>query len=293
MSEIHTLTLDLEVYSIELAKCVTPKIIGFATEGSNFILVGASGADGIEVRLNTGEVGTIENGVCYIELIEPLAFGDEVWAEIVTDNCNTRSCSVYASRIANYCIESAYNRPAGQLNGRLVCVESDFYRQVYDGDGGVYAGVLAQEDCIYCGGVLPNCIEEPPSEITTFYNIVSCSNGLTYQTETVLSTLNQRVSDSSGNNYYYNGTTQTSAVAYVGAVSLVGSETGCPTIDRSCKTYTLTGLVGGGTYSYVDCSDGITYGPYSLPQGLQTTRCCRAISYYNCSQSIGSNCGTY
>ena len=103
------------------------------------------------------------------------------------------------------------------------------YRSVYDGDGGIDAiGVLAQEDCIYCGGNLPNC-EEPPVEPTTFYNIVSCADNKVYQTITPLTVANQRVSHPIHGEHKWNGTTQTTAPAYRGEVTVLTGLTNCST----------------------------------------------------------------
>lgn len=259
-------------------KCKTPEILAFCTEGSEVLLVGKEGiADGTEITLNTGESGITLDGIVVIGLNEPLKYGDAVWCEIDNEDCKARSCTVYVNKISTYCIPDATNKPAGELTGRFLCVESDLYREVYDGDGGVYPGIKVQEDCIFCGGNLPNCLE-PPSEVTTFYNITSCLDGLTYQTNTVIAVSNQRVTDSNGKTYNWNGTTQSSATSYVGAVTLVTGQTGCPTVEIDCRNYEVTGGSGGGTYSYVNCVAGTLAGPFAAAAGYTTTICVRRNS---------------
>lgn len=241
---VYSISLDIPVYNPDTdSKCRTPQVLAWYVEGSEQVLVGADLLlEGIEVSLNTGETGIINDGVAIINLESPLIYGDEIWAEINTESCKAKSCSVYVSRVASLCIQDPENMPSGELTGRLVCVEKNMYREVYDGDGGFTAeGVLAQEDCIYCGGNLPNC-EEPPTEPTTFYNIVSCQDGSVYQTTTVLTVSNQRVSHPIHGLHRWNGTTQTTAPNFRGEVSILVGETGCPAVT----TY----------YNIVKCADG-------------------------------------
>ena len=230
-----------------MGKCKTPKILEFCIEGSTEVLVGADLLlDGVEVTLHdsTGQIGDgiINGGLALILLGDPLVYATEIWCEINTASCVSKSCSAFVGRISTDCVIDASDNPSGELTGRLICSEKDFYREVYDGDGGVIAkGVLAQEDCIYCGGNLPNC-EEPPIEPTTFYNIVSCVDGNVYQTTTVLTVANQRVSHPIHGLHRWNGTTQTTAPNFRGEVSILVGETGCP----------ATTLY----YNIVRCSDG-------------------------------------
>ncbi len=242
------LTFDVEYFDPLDTKCKTPKVLAFCVEDSTQILVGLDGlSEGIQVILNTGETGTIAGGVALIELNDPLVYGDEVSVEIDTEECKATSCSCFAGRISANCVSSIGDRPSGELTGRLGCVEKDLYREVYDGDGGVnIQGVLVQENCIYCNGQLPNCIE-PPVEVTTFYNIVRCSNGQIYQTDTVFSVSNQRVNHDIHGLHYWNGTTQVSAPNYVGEVTISVGLTLCPEVP--VITY----------YDIVSCADGLIY----------------------------------
>lgn len=227
---VYSISLDIPIYNPDTdSKCRTPQVLAWYVEGSEQILVGADLLlEGVEVVLNTGEVGTINNGLAIIPLLAPLVYGDEVWAEINTESCKTKSCSVFVSRVATSCVLDPENKPSGELTGRLVCREKDMYREVYDGDGGYSAeGVLTQEDCIYCGGNLPNC-EEPPIEPTTFYNIVSCQDGKIYQTTTILSVSNQRVTHPIHGVHRWNGTTQTTAPSFRGEVLINVGDINCP-----------------------------------------------------------------
>lgn len=227
---VQSISLDVPIYNPDTdSKCKTPNILAWYVEGSEQILVGADLLlEGVEVILNTGETGIINNGLAIINLESPLVYADEIWVEINTESCKAKSCSVFVSRVATNCIQDPENKPSGELTGRLVCSEKNMYREVYDGDGGyTQEGVLAQEDCIYCGGNLPNC-EEPPTEPTTFYNIVSCVDGNVYQTTTVLTVSNQRVSHPIHGLHRWNGTTQTTVSNFRGEVSILVGETGCP-----------------------------------------------------------------
>ena len=218
-----------------MGKCKTPKILEFCIEGSTEVLVGADLLlDGVEVTLHdsTGQIGDgiINGGLALVLLGDPLVYATEIWCEINTASCVSKSCSAFVGRISTDCVIDAADKPSGELTGRLICSEKDFYREVYDGDGGVIAkGVLAQEDCIYCGGNLPNC-EEPPVESTTYYNVVSCQDGNVYQTTTVLTVANQRVSHPIHGLHRWNGTTvvTTNPPAFRGEMSILSGETGCP-----------------------------------------------------------------
>lgn len=229
-----------------MGKCKTPKILEFYIEGSTEVLVGADLLlEGVIVTLHdaSGQIGDgiISGGVSLILLANPLVYAQEIWCEINTSTCVSKSCSAYVGRISTDCVIDATDKPSGELTGRLICVEKDFYREVYDGDGGVIAkGVLAQEDCIYCGGKLPNC-ETPPVEVTTYYNVVSCQDGNVYQTTTVLTVANQRVSHPVHGLHRWNGTTVVTSnpPSFRGEMSILSGETGCPT-SGSTLYYILT-----------------------------------------------------
>ena len=244
---VYSISLDIPIYNPDTdSKCRTPQVLAWYVEGSPQILVGADLLlEGVEVVLNTGETGIINNGLAIINLEAPLVYADEIWVEINTESCKARSCSVYVARVATNCVLDPENKPSGELTGRLVCVEKDMYREVYDGDGGyTQEGVLAQEDCIYCGGNFPNC-EEPPIEPTTFYNIISCQDGKIYQTTTVLSVSNQRVTHPIHGVHRWNGTTQTTAPSFRGEVVINVGDTGCPTDGTRY-------------YNIMKCGDGTT-----------------------------------
>lgn len=229
---VQILTLDMPIYNPDTdSKCKTPSILGFAVEDSEFVLAGGQELlEGVQLVLSTGETANVINGLAFFELNEPLTFGQELWVEVNTDDCKTRSCSIYVPRIASFCIESASDKPAGELTGKYRCIESDLYAEVYDGDGGVEAGSLVQENCRYCpGGTLPNCLE-PPTTPTTFYDVVRCSDLKVYQTDTVLTVANQRVNSVVFGTHYWNGNTRTSAPAYIGDVSILSGETLCPSV---------------------------------------------------------------
>lgn len=80
-----------------------------------------------------------------------------------------------------------------------------------------------------------------------YYNLISCLNGQTYQTTTVLSFPNQRVSTPTGE-LYWDGTTTAVASSPIGEVTPLGS-TMC------------SGGSGGGTvyYNIVSCAGGGVY----------------------------------
>jgi hypothetical protein len=291
-SQVDVITLDIPIYNPDTDSiCKTPKILGWAIEDSVNLLVGADLLlEGVELVLNTGETAIVRDGLAIFDLENPLYFGQEIWAEVNTEECQARSCSVYASRIANVCLTDSTQQIAGTLTGRLICVEKDLFAQVYDGDGGVYPGIKKQEDCIICGGSLPNCLE-PPIEETTFYNIIGCNDGLTYQTITELTTPNQRVVHANGRTYKYANTTTTTATAYIGTVNIATGQTNCPTVETACNNYEIIGGVGGGTYYYIDCLDGQTYGPYNLPETLISNRCARNAWGTNVTVNKGTACG--
>ena len=73
-------------------------------------------------------------------------------------------------------------------------------------------------------------------------------------------------------------------------ISLTPSRT--PVIPNQCYDYNAVGGTGGGTYTYVDCVDGIEYGPFSLPQGVSTNRCARTLNGSNIIITIGTICAS-
>jgi len=256
---VQILTLDIPIYNPDTdSKCKTPAIIGFAVEDSEFLLAGGQLLlEGVQLVLSTGETANVNNGIALFELNEPLQFGQEIWVEVNTDECKTRSCSVFVSRISSFCIESAIDKPAGELTGKYRCIESDLYQEVYDGDGGVELGPIVMENCIYCpGGTLPNCLEPPEGETVTYYNIVRCSDNKVFQTTTVITVANQRVNSDVHGIHYWNGTTQTSAPAFIGEVTEISGQTLCPSVP--VRTY----------YNLVNCATGLinqTDTPLSFP----------------------------
>lgn len=293
-NQVDIISFDIPIYNPDTdSKCKTPQILGWAVEDSTELLVGADFLlEGVELILNTegAETAIVRNGFAIFNLENPLYFGQEIWAEVNTEDCQARSCSVFVSRIANICLTDSTEQVSGSLTGRLICVEKDLFAQVYDGDGGVYAGIKKQEDCIICGGSLPNCID-PPSETTTLYNIVGCQDGLTYQTITEITVSNQRVADNFGKTYRWAGTTTTTATNYIGTVITISGQTNCPTTETTCNNYEIIGGSGGGSYYYIDCLDGQTYGPYSLPDSLISNRCARNAWGTNVTVNKGTVCG--
>lgn len=249
-NEVEVVSFDMPIYNPDTdSLCKTPKILGFCVEDSEVLLVGNEFlSDGVQVVLNTGEVGIISEGLAVIDLNLPLVFGAEVWVEIDNETCKARSCSVYVSRIASVCLVDSSEQEAGSLTGRFRANGKDMYAEVYDGDGGVDLGPIIQPDCIYFGGNLPNCIE-PPIETTTYYNIVSCANGQVYQTDTVLAVASQRVNHPIHGLHYWNNTTveTNSPSAYRGEVTILAGLTLCP--SEPVITY----------YDIVSCADSQVY----------------------------------
>lgn len=236
-NEVTQITLELDGFDPNDTRCKTPKVLAFCVEDSTQMLIGLDGlSEGIQVTLNTGEAGIIVGGLALIELNDPLVYGDEVWVEIDTEDCKTKSCSYFAGRISANCVSSIGDRPSGELTGRLGCVEKDLFREVYNGDGGVTVqGVLVQENCIYCNGQLPNCIEVP-DEVSEYYNVVSCTDNKVYQVicDDIIAIPNQRLNHPIHGFHYWNGTKQSSSPNYRGSVTIVLGQTLCPAL---IKTY--------------------------------------------------------
>lgn len=227
--------------------CSTPIIKAFAHEGSWWVLVGAEGIDdGTEVELNTGDGGVFSSGLALIQLITPLIASQKIIASIDTEDCQVSSCEVTVAATEGSqaaCDFGVYDQPAGFLTGRMICVGKDLYHQVWDGEGGVInEGVLIQESCVECGGINPRCEEDPV--FPRFYNVVRCSNGLTYQTSTELTVSGQRVTHPTfglmrWDNTYIDTLTPANAI---GSVTPVSGQTGCPAAG--------SGNGGGGPVTY-------------------------------------------
>ena len=76
---VYSISLDIPIYNPDTdSKCRTPQVLAWYVEGSPQILVGADLLlEGVEVVLNTGENGIINNGLEIINLEAPLDYDDE------------------------------------------------------------------------------------------------------------------------------------------------------------------------------------------------------------------------
>lgn len=236
--------------------CSTPIIKAFAHEGSWWVLVEATGIDnGVAVELSTGDTGEFLGGLALVELSEPLTAGRKLTASIDAVGCQVTSCEVFVSSIegSDYsCDFGVYDQPAGFLTGRMICVGKDLYHQVWDGEGGVINdGILIQESCVECGGINPRCDNDPV--LPRYWNVVRCSNGMTYQTSTELLIPGQRVSHPTFGDLRWDNTyTDTLTPANnIGTVTIVSGQTGCPAGS------------GGGSgslyFNLVSCANGQIY----------------------------------
>jgi len=145
--------------------CIKPDIIAGGEEGSNYLLVSAIGIpDGVKIYSSTGEYGKVKDYKALIKLNDALVYNQLISVRIDTELCKTESCiyTVGKSYAGYYgCVLAENHLPEGTLTGEFICVGIDLYNLEFDGLGNERLGSLIQEDCIYCGGVLPNCEEVP------------------------------------------------------------------------------------------------------------------------------------
>lgn len=146
-------------------KCVQPDFIGGVEEGSSYVLISAPEIpNGVRIYLNSGEFGYVKGEKCLIKLDTPLIAESEIWCYISTDSCNVESCKYVVGSVISGnagCLSEDVNLPQGTLVGTFICLGVDYYAEEWDGFGNKVLGTLIQEDCIYCGGELPNCEEVP------------------------------------------------------------------------------------------------------------------------------------
>lgn len=248
------IVMDVELESVG-SECATPEITSVLYEGAWHVNLLATGiSDGIYVSLSTGDTGAFFANNAHIVLSSPLVAGDVIYAEIDTENCKTRSCNYTVLRIKQrlaFCDIEPFTQAAGLVTGGFLCVEKDLYAEVHDGEGGVYPGILIQESCVVCGGINPNCDEE--EGVPRYWNLVKCANGTTYQTDTPILIAGQRVTSLVHGNMRWDGTYIDTLTPsnYIGSVSIVSGQTGCPS----------GGGGGGGTtyWNIVSCADGLIY----------------------------------
>lgn len=146
-------------------KCVQPDFIGGVEEGSTYVLISAPEIpNGVRIYLNSGEFGYVKSEQCLIKLDTPLIAESEIWCFINTEFCNVESCKYVVGSVISGnagCLSEDVNLPQGTLVGTFICLGKDYYAEEWDGYGNKVLGTLIQEDCIYCGGELPNCEEVP------------------------------------------------------------------------------------------------------------------------------------
>jgi len=146
-------------------RCIQPDFIGGVEEGSTYVLISAPEIpNGVRIYLNSGEFGYVKGEKCLIKLDAPLIAESEIWCYISTDSCNVESCKYVVGSVISGnagCLSEDVNLPQGTLVGTFICLGVDYYAEEWDGYGNKVLGTLIQEDCIYCGGELPNCEEVP------------------------------------------------------------------------------------------------------------------------------------
>ena len=147
--------------------CNQPDIIAGAFQGSKYLLVECADLpDGLKIYTNSGEYGVVKNYRALIILNEPLIANAELWIYINTEKCNVESCKYIVGSIISGnggCTTPNENPIAGTTTGEFVCLagSNDFHYLEYDIYGNKVLGDRIQADCFVCGGIEPNCIEEP------------------------------------------------------------------------------------------------------------------------------------
>lgn len=157
----NTLTMDTNLV-IEDIYCEEPTIIEGLVEGSTVVIVNTgSMPDGTVIQLTTGDVGYSNVGIAIIKLQYPLKENQTVGAKIEADNCIVSSCVESVKGLSSEkdsCLPRVFPK-ANVLTGRMLCDGKEFYKQAHDGLGGFKKGVVLFADCIWCGGLNPNCDE--------------------------------------------------------------------------------------------------------------------------------------
>lgn len=145
--------------------CNQPDIIAGAFQGSKYLLVECTDLpDGLRIYTNTGEFGIVKDSRTLIVLDEPLIANSEIWIYINTDKCNVESCKYVVGSIISGnggCLAPNEMPIAGTLTGEMMCLGVDLYRLEFDQYGNKVLGTMVQADCFVCGGIEPNCIDEP------------------------------------------------------------------------------------------------------------------------------------
>jgi len=146
--------------------CIQPSFINGVYEGSKFVLIDATGLpDGLRIYMNTGEYGFVRDSRCLISLNSPMVANDDVWCYISTINCNVESCTYTVGSVisGSFVCSTETNSPIpNTLTGAFVCdVDHNLRAEIFDEYGNPTMGEIAFEDCIWCGGTLPNCEEVP------------------------------------------------------------------------------------------------------------------------------------
>lgn len=145
-----------------MPNCQTPVILAGAVEGSLHLLVNTPGyADGVLVRYSETESAQVSAGKALIPVSTPFESGQRIVVTIDNADCKTSSCEIIAEAKAAFDEECTPDVcPAEDiLTGALICDGIDLYREAHDGICGFKSGILVIADCIYCGGVNPNCEE--------------------------------------------------------------------------------------------------------------------------------------
>lgn len=158
----NIMTLDIELDDLS-DNCYEPRIIEGHVEGSSMVVVVAGGMpDKTVIELSTGDLGIIYNGFALVELKYPLRKGQVINAFFNTPKCKVSGCGVEVMGLVSNpeaCRPRTDLPPSGTLTGVLLCEGKQLYRQIHNGNGGFAKGEVVYEDCIWCGGVEPNCEE--------------------------------------------------------------------------------------------------------------------------------------
>ncbi len=143
-----------------MSECVQPIVVAGAIEGSKWVLVHLAGVpDGTRVFYSADEFGDTKDGLGLIPLLQPLRKSQQIKVYTQSTTCELKSCYVPVKPLAighSACESITFPTP-GVLTGRLICNGVDLYREAHDGVGGYRPEILVIEDCIYCGGINPNC----------------------------------------------------------------------------------------------------------------------------------------
>ena len=145
--------------------CNQPEIIAGAYEGSKYLLVECTDLpDGLKIYANSGEYGVVKDFRALIILEKPLLADADIWVYVNTSKCNVESCKFSVGSIilgSADCQNVIETQITGTLTGEMICNGVDFHQLEYDQYGNKVLGPIMQVDCFVCGGIEPNCIEEP------------------------------------------------------------------------------------------------------------------------------------